>query len=101
MRKKVRVTAQLVDVKAVLLPVSQTAADKRLRRTRKNSDCCFYTCIYIQTRNTDLGLVASHWFSRKLHLSGFQDGVLLKDVLLGLIMAKRLQNDKRFNAALS
>ncbi len=35
MRKKVRVAAQLVDVKAILLPVSQTAADKRLQRKRQ------------------------------------------------------------------
>lgn len=48
MRKEVRVAAQLVDVKAVLLPVSQTAADKRLRRTRKNSVCLFHTFIYIK-----------------------------------------------------
>ncbi len=34
-RKKVRVAAQLVDVKAILLLVSQTAADKRLQRTRQ------------------------------------------------------------------
>ncbi len=35
MRKKVRVAAQLVDVKAILLPISQTAADKRLQRKRQ------------------------------------------------------------------
>lgn len=33
-RQKVRVAAQLVNVEAVFLPVSQTAADKRLRRTK-------------------------------------------------------------------
>ncbi len=56
---------------------------------------------FIRMPQTDLGLVARHRFGWKLHLGGFQDGVLLKDVLLGLIVAKRLQNNKRFNAASS
>jgi len=30
------------------------------------------------------------WFGRKLHLCGFENSVLLEDVLLGLIMTERL-----------
>lgn len=35
------------------------------------------------------------WFGRKLHLCGFENSVLLEDVLLGLIMTERLCGEER------
>lgn len=32
-----------------------------------------------------------YWFWGELHVGGLQDGVLLQDVLLGLVVAKRLE----------
>lgn len=46
----------------------------------------------------DLGFVANHRFGRELDFSGFEDGVLLEDVLLRLVMAKRLQTHRRTHA---
>lgn len=33
-----------------------------------------------------------YWFRGELHVGGLQDGVLLQDVLLGLVVAKRLES---------
>lgn len=39
-----------------------------------------------------LSFRCDYWFRRKLHIGCLQDGVLLKDVLLGLVMTKGLQS---------
>lgn len=46
----------------------------------------------------DLGFVADHRFGRELDFSGFEDGVLLEDVLLRLVMAERLRNNTHKHA---
>lgn len=50
-------------------------------------------CAVLQSAH--LGFVADHRFGRELDFSGFEDGVLLEDILLRLVMAKRLQNNVR------
>lgn len=63
-------------------------------QTPINLQSVLYTDYYI----TDyLGLVAGNRFGRELNLCGFQDGVLLQDVLLGLVMAKWLKNKNKSN----
>lgn len=44
-----------------------------------------------------LSLCASLGFSRELDLCSFEDGVLLEDVLLGLVVTKRLEETNVFN----
>lgn len=55
--------------------------------------CCECTVMCVMLQCVDLSFVANHRFGRELDFSGFEDGILLKDVLLGLVMAKRLQNN--------
>lgn len=42
-------------------------------------------------RTLYLGLSAGLWFSRELDLGGFEDGVFLENILLGLIVTKWLE----------
>lgn len=44
-----------------------------------------------------LGLCAGLGLGRELNLSGFEDGVLLKNILLRLVVAKRLQEHTHTN----
>lgn len=39
-----------------------------------------------------LSFRCDYWFGRKLHVRRLQDGVLLEDVLLGLVMTKGLES---------
>lgn len=55
--------------------------------------CCESTVMCVVKQHVNLGFVADHRFGRELDFSGFEDGVLLEDVLLRLVMAKGLQND--------
>lgn len=50
---------------------------------------------YTSRTLTDLGLVAGHRFDWELHLCGFENSVLLQDILLGLVMTKRLKHRNR------
>lgn len=49
---------------------------------------------YTSITLTDLGLIAGHRFDWELHLSGFENSVLLQDILLGLVMTKRLKTQE-------
>ena len=104
MREQVGVSPQLVNIKPVLLTIGQTAPDKRLSTERTlgqlvsiPSMAC--VCVFVSVtsleggreRETYLGLSAGLGFSRELDLGGFKDGVLLEDVLLGLVMTKGLE----------
>lgn len=42
-----------------------------------------------------LSLGAGLWFSRKLDLCGFEDGVFLENILLRLVVTERLENKEK------
>lgn len=65
-RQQVRVTGQLLDIYPVLLSIGQTPPD----------ECLCFWCDY--------------WLWRELHLSSFQDCVLLQNILLWLVMTEGL-----------
>lgn len=48
----------------------------------------------LNASSTNLGFIAGNGLHRELDVRSFKYGVLLQDVLLGLIMAKRLQRGR-------
>lgn len=50
---------------------------------------------FMNVEHTDLGLVAGYRFYRELHLCSFENSILLQDILLRLVMAKRLKHKEK------
>lgn len=97
-REQVRVATHLMNVNAVLLPVCQTSPYEGLDRKTEYQHFnwqFFNFLFYLNCDLLDLCFITGNRFNRKLNIGSFQYSVLLQDVLLWLIVAKRLGKEEQ------
>lgn len=90
--KEVRIAGHLVNVDAVLLPVCQAASYESLQKEKMRFNEAKIHFHFISSL-TYFGFITGNRLDWELDICSFQDGVLLQNVLLRLIVAKRLKRE--------